>query len=53
MECAAKEYLRRMYIIRSSAMPDHKSVRITSVKIPHADTTLAGDRAQEDSQRSS
>ena len=54
LECAAKEFLRRMSIIWSNPLSDHNRVtasnqfalQCTSVRLPNVDTTMAGDRVQ-------
>ena len=44
LDCAAKEFLRRMSVILSSPLSDHNSFKpicITSVRLPNVDTTMA------------
>ena len=50
LDCAARKFLRRMSIIWSSPLSDHKRVTASNqfalpVRLPNVDTTVAGDRA--------
>ena len=50
LDCAAREFLRRMSIIWSSPLSDHKRVTASNqfalpVRLHNVDTTVAGDRA--------